>query len=163
MQSVSSRSRRALGASWLGVLLILSAGCGSKGTVSGKVTVNDEPVRRGTVTFTASTSTWASSVPIGEDGIYTVINAPPGPVKITVASADANPRAGSKLKTRKGQEKEEASGGIEDMPPSVRNRFNAAAAGPGGPSVPKKYNKPETSDLTYEVKPGKQQYDIQLK
>jgi hypothetical protein len=163
MKSVSSRSRRGLGASWLGVLLILSAGCSSKGTVSGKVTVNDEPVRRGTVTFLASGSTWTSAVPIGEDGSYTILNAPPGPVKITVASADPNPRAGSKLKARKGQGMEDANTNTDDMPPSVRNRFNPGAAGPAGPSVPKKYNKPETSELTYEVKPGKQEHNIQLK
>jgi hypothetical protein len=161
MRSVSSRSRRGFGASGLGVLLILSAGCGSKGTVSGKVTVNDQPVRRGTVTFIASASTWASAVPIGEDGSYTIVNAPSGPVKITVASAEPNPRLGGKFKDRKGPAQEE--GNTEDMPPSVRNRFNPGAAGPAGPSVPKKYNDRETSGLTYEVKPGKQEHDIQLK
>jgi hypothetical protein len=83
-------------------------------------------------------------------------------VKITVASADANPRAGSKLKARKGQGMEEASTNTDDMPPSVRNRFNPGASGPAGPSVPKKYNDPEKSGLTYDVKPGKQQYDIPL-
>jgi hypothetical protein len=162
MKSVSSRGRRGLRASGLGVLLILSAGCSSKGTVSGKVMVNDQPVRRGTVTFLASGSTWVSAVPIGEDGSYTVVNAPPGPVKITVASAAPNPRAGGKLKARKGAGQEEDAN-TDDMPQSVRNRFNPGESGPAGPSVPKKYNKPETSELTYEVKPGKQEYDIQLK
>lgn len=162
MRSVFSRSRRSFGVSGLGVLLILSAGCSSKGTVSGKVTVNDQPVRRGTVTFTAaSDKPWASSVPIGEDGGYTVVNAPPGPVKITVASANSNPRLGAKFKDRKGPATKDAN--TDDMPPSVRNRFNPGASGPAGPSVPKKYNDAETSGLTYEVKPGKQQHDIQLK
>ena len=162
MRSVFSRSHRGFGVSGLGVLLILSAGCSSKGTVSGKVTVNDQPVRRGTVVFTAaSDNSWASSVPIGEDGGYTIVNAPPGPVKITVASADSNRRLGGKFKDRKGQGAEDAS--TDDMPQSVRNRFNPGASGPAGPSVPKKYNDTETSGLTYEVKPGKQEHDIQLK
>jgi hypothetical protein len=159
MRSVFSRNHRGFGVSGLGVLLILSAGCSSKGTVSGKVTVNDEPVRRGTITFTAaSDKPWASSVPIGEDGSYTVINAPPGPVKITVASANSNPRLGAKFKDRKGSAAKDEN--TDDMPPSVRNRLRP---GPAGPSVPKKYNDAETSGLTYEVKPGKQEHNIQLK
>jgi len=161
MRSVFSRSRRGFGVGGLGVLVILSAGCSSKGTVSGKVTVNDQPVRRGTVTFTAaSDKVWASSVPIGEDGSYTIVNAPPGPVKITVASADSNPRLRTKFKDRKGPAAEDAN--TDDMPPSVRNRFNPGASA-GSPSVPKRYNDAETSGLTYEVKPGKQEHDIQLK
>ena len=162
MRSVFSRSRRSFGVGGLGVLLILSAGCSSKGTVSGKVTVNDEPVRRGTVTFTAdSDKPWASSVSIGEDGSYTIINAPPGPMKITVASADSNPRLRAKFKDRKGAAAKDEN--TDDMPQSVRNRFNPDASGPAGPSVPKKYNDAETSGLTYEVKPGKQEHNLQLK
>jgi hypothetical protein len=162
MRSVFSRGRRGFGVGGLGVLLILSAGCSSKGTVSGKVTVNDLPVRRGTVTFTAaSETTWASSVPIGADGSYTIVNAPPGPMKITVASADSNRRLGAKFKDRKGSAAKDAN--TDDMPPSVRNRFNPDASGSGSPSVPKRYNDAEKSGLTYDVKPGKQEYDIQLK
>jgi hypothetical protein len=163
MRSVFSKSRRGFGVGGLGVLLILSAGCSFKGTVSGKVTVNDLPVRRGTVTFTAASDdkTWASSVPIGEDGSYSIVNAPPGLVKITVASADSNRRLGAKFKDRKGSAAEDAN--TDDMPPSVRNRFNPGAAGSGSPSVPKRYNDAEKSGLTYEVKPGKQEHDLQLK
>jgi hypothetical protein len=140
------------------VLLILSAGCSSRGTISGKVTINDQPVHRGTITFYTLDKSWASAASIGEDGSYTIAKVPLGPVKISVVSAERNPRLGAKFKARSTLAPGEAN--AEDVPPKFRNRFNPEAS---GPSVPKKYNDPETSGLTYEVKPGKQEHNIDIK
>ncbi len=163
MRSISGRFRRSLGASGLVVLLILSAGCGSKGTVSGKVTVKDEVVHNGMVTFMTPDRKWSQTSSIGEDGRYTIERVPVGPVKISVYSGTGSKRPSAKFKDRMptGEDVKE-----EDAPQMARRKAKMGKTGappPAGPSVPKKYNDPETSELTYEVKSGPQEYNIELK
>jgi hypothetical protein len=152
MVNIFGRDRWRFGASGLMLLLILSAGCSSRGTVSGKVKVKDDLIRRGTVTFIALDQSWTSTVPIGEDGSYTIAKAPPGPVKISVKTAESKkqPQAKRKKRTLKPEDVQD-----EDLPARARNRLGMDE-GASGPSVPKKYNDPETSGLTYEIKPGSQ-------
>jgi hypothetical protein len=64
-------------------LLLLLAGCGGTGTVSGKVKVNGELVTAGTVTFLTEDDKLLQGN-IGSDGSYTVEKVPPGTVKIGV-------------------------------------------------------------------------------
>jgi hypothetical protein len=164
MASICGRGRRAFGASALGTLLILSAGCGSRGTVSGKVTMKDELLRHGMVTFATPDGTWSQTSGIGEDGRYTIERVPPGPVKISVfGGAVDRKRSKSKFKERMPTAEDV---GDEDTPQKVRRKAKMGTTGappPAGPAVPKKYNDPETSELTYEVKSGPQEHNIELK
>jgi hypothetical protein len=147
------------------MLMILSAGCGSYGTVSGKVMMKDEPLHSGMVTFITPDRKWTRTSGIGEDGSYTIEKAPIGPMKISIFSSGPTPRSQIKFKERM-PGPEVAQG--EDLPPRARRRINmgkgtSAATAPKGPAVPKKYNDPDTSELTYEVKPGAQEHNIELK
>jgi hypothetical protein len=163
MASDSSWCRRGLGVSGLATLLILSAGCGSKGTVSGKVTIKDQPVKNGMVTFFTPDRKWSQTTGIGEDGRYTIERVPPGPIVISVFSSAGKQRPRDKFKERMPKSEDV---GDEDVPQKVRRKAKMGATGappPSGPPVPKKYNDPETSELTYEVKPGAQEHNIELK
>jgi len=116
--------------------------------VSGKVTLGDKPVA-GEVIFTGPDNKVASSPIL--DGKYSIVNPPMGMCKITlkgglaaggisVKDAGKAPPDSTKSKEVKMPEEKMATG----VPP------------------PKKYENPETSGLTYEVKPGKHEKDIPL-
>jgi hypothetical protein len=145
--------------SGLALLLILSVGCSSRGTVSGKVKMKDQTLGRGTVTFISLDKQWSNTSPIGEDGSYTILKAPPGPMKISVVSTGPSQQFQGRVKKKIQMPEEEKE---DDLPQRARAMFNRGASKPSGPSVPKKYNDPETSGLTYEVKPGNQEHNIEL-
>ena len=125
------------------VLLPLALGCaggGPRAIVSGKVTVDGQPPATGTTVTFVSADGKSVSGAVDTDGSYNVVDAPLGPVKIVVKGVSGGPTAAPK------------SGG--DMP-------GMAAAGRGAP-VPPKYASPDNG-LTYDVKAGKQDFDIALK
>jgi hypothetical protein len=154
------RIRRGLWISGLALLFLGSAGCSSSGTVSGKVKMKDQTLDRGTITFTSLDKQWVRTSAIGEDGSYTISKAPPGPMKISIVSTGPTQqfqaKAKKKMPTTQGEKD-------EDLPTRARMMHMQGASRPSGPSVPKKYNDPETSGLTYEVKPGNQEHNIELK
>jgi len=121
--------------------LIGVSGCGPKDTknsVSGKVTLNGEPVD-GIVAFVGSDNKEVTG-PTKPDGSYEIIGAPVGQVKIIVKRLpNANKPTVAPPK---------------DAPamPSTNN----------GVPPPVKYGATTTSDLSFEVKKGKQIYDIKL-
>ena len=84
--------RYAVSVLWLGIV-VLAAGCGEKtGKVSGKVTLNGQPLKGGTVTFEGSKG--GVSGMVSSEGTYSIPNAPVGAVKISLASGmdmDAEP------------------------------------------------------------------------
>jgi len=125
--------------------LVLLTGCsGSKGdanAVSGKVTMGGKAVS-GIVTFVYADNKELSA-PTGDGGKYTIIKTTPGQVKILVK---AMPGA-----VVRGEPAKEVS--MKDAPPSLA---------PAGDPPPAKYGAVATSDLTYEVKAGKQTHDIEL-
>ncbi len=135
----------------LGLLLPALSGCGAKsGTISGKVTYKGNPVGGGTVTFLDSKQRAASS-PIGADGSYSIEKVAPGPVKIGVMPPPAPtklPRGMTMDPSKMG-----ASGAEKSPGPAV------------GPPVkiPKEYNDPEKSGLTFTVQTGQQEHNIELK
>jgi len=141
------RSRRSLGLCLL-LGLILTTGCGggksgSGTTVTGKVTLEGQPVN-GIVHFVHATAPEATA-PSGPDG-YTMINPPLGQVKVLVKAMPGAAAPGAA--TPKGSPEL----------PSMAGTSTAQGVAP-----PAKYGHPGTSDITYEVKAGKQTFDIPLK
>jgi len=148
--SFSSASRLRLARALCGVSLALFvgvSGCnkssGPQNSVSGKVTLNGEPVS-GLVSFIGAGKTeTAPSNPA--DGAYLIPNPPTGQVKITVKPMPGE-EPGKKLVAPKDLSGADVSG---------------SSAKKGVPP-PAKYGSPATSGLATEIKPGKQTYDIPL-
>src|SRR5262249_40311065 len=92
MLSIPRLFLRGLSLFLLSSLLVLAAGCGSKGgTVSGKVYYKNQPMTAGLVQFYPEGKGGEYSSKINEDGSYSISKVPPGPVKITVAYNAGNP------------------------------------------------------------------------
>jgi len=120
------------------IAAIFTAGCdkgGASNVVSGKVTLDGEPVS-GVVVFIGADSKEASA-PAGIDGAYKIENPPLGQCKILV----------------------KGTAGITGMAPPK----DAPAMGKQGLAPPPKYGAPNSSDLSYEVKAGKHTHNIELK
>jgi hypothetical protein len=118
---------------------LVANGCGKgKGNISGKVDLEGKTVQLGDVTFYASNGV-PFSAKIGRDGTYTIKDVPAGAAKIVVQSP--NPK---------------------DVP---KNREGAATADDAKIwfPLPDPYEDPKSSDLTFEVKPGDNTYNISLK
>jgi hypothetical protein len=136
--SDSCRAARAL------LLLVgpaLAGVCGcvrSPTSVSGRVTLNNEPVS-GIVTF-IGTGGEEASAPIAPDGEYVLPNPPLGPCKVTVKRFPGAPTG------------ERPKGG-----PAVTIEMPRA-----GPPPPARYASVDNG-LQFEVKQGKQKFDIPLK
>jgi hypothetical protein len=116
--------------------LVLVAGCGGPGTLTGKVTFKGQPMTAGLVTVYDSSSA-AQSGQIHSDGTYLVGNITPGPVKIGVKTVKAR--------------------GSIMHPEDVKD--------PYGPyvQIPRKYADPNSSGFKTDIKTGKQEYQIEVK
>lgn len=150
-----TRLGRLLGGGLLLALLLTAVGCGSSSaTVSGKITYKSTPLRGGTVTFFGPTEgSWTQTSNIGEDGGYSVAKMPAGIARISVETDTVKPnQTGMQMASKMPKIPE----GIEHSP------FGQAPRADKYVEIPKKYNKPETSGLTYEVKSGKQDHDLKL-
>ena len=134
----------------IGLLVLMSVatqiGCGGKGDISGKITFKGKPVAGGTVTFVAKDK-MPYQGPIGEDGSYSLSGVPTGEVKIGVTS----PRPGglsAREKALQGDRREDVTGPKIDPKKWV--------------AIPGDYAFFEKSGLSYVVKSGKNQHDIEL-
>jgi len=145
----SSRMLGALSLAFLVALLSGVSGCdsgpkGAKNSVSGKVTLNGEKVA-GTVSFVGSDPA-PKETPIKPDGTYQIDDPPTGQVKIVV----------------KGMGGPTGAAGAAKPPPGGPEMPSMPGTGMGGATPPAKYGSPATTPLTYDVKPGKQTYNIEL-
>jgi hypothetical protein len=126
-------------------LLLLASGCGGgkTGTVTGKVRLNGQLVPGGHVNFfpEGSANSSAKISPIKEDGSYSVSGVPVGPAKISVQGV-AGAAQIPNVAPPKGME----------IPRSDRKAVY----------VPPKYSTTEQSGLKWDVKPGTQEYNIEL-
>jgi len=147
--------------------LLLVEGCGSgKGTVSGKVSYQGKPVPAGTVSFIPETGSPVIS-PIAEDGTYTIRNIAAGKVKITVETDSARPaldKTGRAATRHKGG----GGGGVsQEFMKQNLEKMNPKMADPERAKryvqIPPNYREPDKTNLTFEVKSGKQEHDIDLK
>ncbi len=132
------------------LLLGVAAGCDKGGSssanaVSGKVSLGDKPVS-GLVVFVYADGKELSA-PIGPDGTYTIDNPLPGQVKVSIKAMPGAMATGAPKVA-----------GTPEMP-----KDGPAMATATGVPPPAKYQSATTSGLTYEVKAGKQTYDIPLK
>lgn len=148
---VAPRPNRAFCLVFLLASLSLVLGCGGesggpKNEVTGKVTLNDKVVA-GTVVFVLANGKEAKCV-IGPDGAYSITEIVPGQAKVYIEP----PAAGTGLVQMK-----DKAGKAQEMPKD----------GPGtagtGVAPPVKYRSAATSELAFEIKTGKQTYDIPLK
>ncbi len=131
-------------------LATLAGGCGGDFTVSGKVTVNGQPLNAGLVTFTSTRdNNQKSSASIGSDGSYTMYNPPRGEVVATVkVDVPANVPA-------------------EDETPEPPNIQGMKLPGKGQrpPDIVRvdaRYASPETSQLRFNVQHAGQKINIKL-
>jgi hypothetical protein len=122
-------------------LLTLLAGCGGPpgATVGGKVTYQGKPLNSGRVYFNVGGGKAVRSALIQTDGSYSVEGLPEGQAQLAVVVPPA-PRAMPNDPTA----------------PAVQ----APAVAPV--EIPAKYEKVETSGLTYQVKMGEHSHDIAL-
>ena len=146
MSSVNSAPARSL-RSLVVVAALLGAaatGCGGHGDVSGKVTYKGKTLVWGTVQFEGSDK-MIQQGNINSDGTYSISGVAIGEAKAAVSSI--NPKS-SDFQVR------QAEGRPPPKPrPEVKGWF----------PIPEKYNTPFKSGLTYSIKAGQNQIDIELK
>jgi hypothetical protein len=152
-QPLSRSPQAARGAALLLALVALAAaGCGapSTGALRGKVLYDGAPVRGGSVTFHCA---GGRSILTGilADGTYAVDNLPPGPARVCVDTRELDPAQ------RKAYAYEPPAGAKKALPGGGTAPAAAYVA------VPLKYADPETTDLTVEVKGGRQTFDLTMK
>jgi hypothetical protein len=143
------RSLRPVPLAALAAAVLFFAGCGSGGTgvVSGKVTVNGKPLKKGLITFSSEVGNRDAFNAAVIDGAYKTGEVPCGPAKVTVYPA----QVGAQEMT------EEAKGGGDRVPVGARKAGRALA-----PEVPSKYGNADTSGLSFTVKRGDNEYSVEL-
>jgi hypothetical protein len=166
-------SMRALHPGWslIVCLLLGTAGCASRGDISGKVLYRGKPVPGGNVTFFPAGGKGAFNSPIQQDGSYSLTQVPAGEVTITVETESKKP-AETDLKKPGPQgtsgQKSKASKYREEME-KFRQEKKPGRTPRQFPSkeqyvpIPASYQDPEKSGLTYTVTGGEQTHDIELK
>jgi hypothetical protein len=136
------------------LFLIGLAGCAGKGEVSGKVTYKGQSVPAGRVTFLCQAGDNRAMSTAIQDGRYTILDCPAGPVKISVETfppVNAAPDAGP-----------------TGMPKGITSGFSPPKADPyASPpgqyvQLPPRYANPDKSGLTYTVTAGKQEHPLDL-
>jgi hypothetical protein len=126
-----------------GLALVLT-GCGRSsrvGGITGKVHLGTRPLTGGSVTFVGADGTKASSG-IGRDGTYRISQMVVGPARIAVVSRTHVPPG----LLRSGRRQAKGTAAAEERPVAI----------------PKRYERPESSGLTYTVLKGEQPFDIKL-
>jgi hypothetical protein len=133
---MSQFSARAFGLICTASAVLFLTGCANQGTVSGKVSLNGQPLPGGVVTFFDSEGQ-SRTGGINKDGTYTVSNIAPGKAQVSVLTLNERP--------------------------SIRDpeNKNATSLGTYVP-IPAKYMDKEQSGITLDVKTGKQPFDIAL-
>ena len=134
--------------------LVGLSGCGAAvGSIKGRVMYKGKNLPSGTVTFLGAKNDVASS-PIASDGTYDIPKVSVGQAKVTVSMPVAPP-----VPPGKTMDASKMKGGADPT-----GGTGTAPAAPAGPrvSIPPHYQNPETSKLTFDVKPGPQPYDIKL-
>ncbi|QDT00802.1 carboxypeptidase-like regulatory domain-containing protein [Adhaeretor mobilis] len=123
-------------------LVAVTVGCGGvyDSTISGKVSLDNQALSRGAITFQPITSGPPSTGRIKSDGSYRIrtgseIGLPPGEYKVTIRANEAPANAVSK----------------DGGPPPIGKRI-----------TPVWYDRASTTPLSFQVQPGPNTYDIEL-
>lgn len=138
----------------LGISLA-AAGCGSSSntSITGKVFYKDAPLKGGNVTFMTQDQKIIRLSEIDEDGGYTIDKMPTGEALITVDTSGLKPPK-QKVPVNKPPPGVEPPPGYKPADPEEKAKRYVP--------IPEKYADPKQSGLTYQVKKGKQQFDINL-
>jgi hypothetical protein len=142
----------------LGLLAVL-AGCGGQnkinrgGEVNGKVTINNKPVTAGRVLLVSADGIHSASGALRGDGTYTVKEPPMGECKIAVETAQFK-GAPRPTTPRGGKARQNSSPGMV-LPDS-------SEVGLAYVAIPAKYEKVDTSGLSYTVPKGNSSHDLPL-
>jgi len=137
-------------------LLLLLAGCSSKGTVTGKITYQGKPLPLGIVTFVPEQGGGGFTSDI-RDGEYKITKIPSGPAKIAIMlSSSGPPLKYMRMMQPPAEVLEKAAPGKSVEEPTKPSPV------PQGAPLPEKFKNPDTSGLTYTVKSGSQVHDIDL-
>jgi hypothetical protein len=148
--------RRFGGLSLLAALgCVMLSGCGGgtpRGTLSGRVTLNEKPLSfRTLVSFKCSDNSVLAAT-TDDNGNYTLPNVPTGEVTATVAPARPSPSEG------------EASSGPKGRPGRAKEGDSAPRrTGPETSAIPMQYMDAGNPVLRYEVQEGDNTFDIPLK
>jgi hypothetical protein len=135
-----------------GAVLLLLAGCSSPVAITGKITYQGKPLPVGNVTFVPEQGGGGFTSEI-RNGEYKVTKVPLGPSKIAVMTpSQSTPNQY-----------------MEKMRPPPEMLKQAQGKVPGDPGsdpkpvpIPKKFNDPDTSGLTYTVTGGSQVHNIDI-
>lgn len=155
---------RSIGAGAL-LLACLSLGCGggnplAPANISGSVTYKGKAVPAGTVQYVTSDGV-AYSSPIAKDGTYSITDLPVGDMVVVVETKSAKEQA-----VKKDKDLERRMGSVQSRPGSNEPGSAASAAAaveaPVYMMIPEKYEKKETSPLTFPVKAGRNVNPIEL-
>jgi uncharacterized membrane protein len=103
--------------------------------ITGKIYLGEDLVNYGVVSFISETKTMKS--PVYPDGTYKIRNAPPGEYRVVVVLGPIPIMAG---------------GGSSNKPPPTFKKM----------TLPTKYTNSETTDLKYQVKEGRHDFDIKM-
>lgn len=134
------RTSRRLACLVLPCLILAAAGCGGKkATLTGSVRYRNQALPSGTVTFFNADKQIVGSSSIS-DGKYTVEKVPVGSVKVSVMVPYTPPN-------------DRRHPPPKDIPGSTL---------PAAVPIPFPYGNPETSNLSYDARPGTQDYPIDL-
>lgn len=128
----------------LAFIWLTSTGCGSGipvvGEVSGVVTYQDKPVTAGMVKFVPESGGNYASGSLDHEGKYRVVGIPPGNCKVAIETSN-----------------------FKNMsPPPEEMAKDIKIKRPVYVEIPPKYEIAEKSGLTFSVKEGKNDYNIQL-
>ena len=161
MKTTSPRFRIRLRSAAGVVLLLWAAGCSSKGSVTGKVFYKDKPLPGGAVLLSHPQLGIVRSR-IDADGSYQFADIPPAEVKIAVTGPQAE--KGRPLPKGLTWEKLKADlgGSDEEIERKTGFRRPGSSSAVATVALPKKYEDPEQSGLTYTVTGGSQPHDIKL-
>jgi hypothetical protein len=125
--------------------VLLAAGCGGRGTISGHVKLNGKPVPLGTISFHCQEGRREVCNALVRDGAYSAAGVPVGPARVTVVSS-FTPAAGE--------------GAAAGRPGQATGKTGRGAAGP--PTIPRRYGDLEQSGLSLRVTTGAQVFDVDV-
>lgn len=172
-------NRRSLFLGTLALLVPLAVGCGKgKGTVSGTVTLDGQPLPAGTINFLPSKGPGAGGSI--EDGKYSVANVPAGTMTVTVETDSIKEQMDALAKASQGTPV--MGSGSRNLPPQMLAKMPEDARkkweegkkqAEEAPKklkelqakyrpIPDKYSKAESSGLTFEVKAGPNTIEVPL-
>lgn len=166
-----------------GLMFVMVMGCPSLGgksnteSLEGTITSNGKPVRWGTVSVVGSDNK-TYSAHIQPNGTYRLTGLPPGPVRVSVNSANPNqrigtvsPRSPAAATPPEKMSRLKVSGGGGGPVPQGKQAFAKSAEAPQAAApkvevewfpIPSKYANPGTSGLTTTAGPATGPFNIQV-